>query len=245
MATQDYTIHVTPKEGTETVRIIHEPVATRKVHEWNRREYSLTSMQAVVDLVTRKGSTENTVIFYDRDAVRVVLDDTVQDRPQDIAEYQFTLSDQMQNWMSIFSTRLNQRQLVHFLKRIEPSELENVDMLIANVRKLQVVTAITGDYEFDEHGNVSVMYRESNGKEGLMALPAMMEPCLPILNESDFELVIGVELELIKPKADDERPLVVLTCPKMDVYVKEAVAYEVCKLKQLLPEYLILAGSWR
>ena len=33
MEKQDYNIQIDPKEGTETIRVIHEPVATREIHE--------------------------------------------------------------------------------------------------------------------------------------------------------------------------------------------------------------------
>ena len=244
MEKQDYNIQINPQEGTETIRVIHEPVATREIHEWNTRGYELDSLQAVMNLVVRKGTREHTVIFYTEDAVRVILDDSIQDRPLDKATYAFTLSDQFDAWCELLNKRLTQRELVNSLKRLDANELPQRDQLIANLRKLQVATVITAGYEFDDAGNLNVAYRETNGREGIMALPNVINPDLPILNESDYQVMIEIELELIKPKADDERPMIVLTCPKKDVYIKNAVAHEVKKLKSNLPQHLILAGSW-
>lgn len=241
---KDMTIQVRPQEGTESVRIIHEPVATRRIHEWNQQKYNLSSMSAVIDFVERKGTVENTVIFYNNSDVRVILDDSIQDRPLDQAIYPFNLSDQFKNWNEVFGRGMNQKKLADFLRRLELDELPDRDMLVANVRKLQVITEIKGDYEYDEAGNVSVVYKESNGREGLMALPSLIEPYVPILNESEYESSIEVELELIKPKSEDEKPAIILTCPKKDLYIKDAIEYEVDRLKKALPDYLILAGSW-
>lgn len=237
-------IQIVPQVGTETVHIVQEPVATRRVHEWNPVKYNLNSMSAVIDFVERKGTVENTVVFYNGSDVRVILDDSIQDRPLDQAMYPFNLSDRFKNWGEVFGRRMNQKDLANFLRRLELDELPDRDMLVANIRKLQVITEIKGDYEYDEAGNVSVMYKESNGREGLMALPSLIEPYMPILNESNYEASIEVELELIKPKSEDEKPAIILTCPKKDLYIKDAIEYEVHRLKEALPEHLILAGSW-
>jgi hypothetical protein len=237
-------ITIMSQAGTETVRVIQEPMETRRVHEWNAQRYNMSSMQAVIDFVKRKGTVENTVIFYNNDDVRVILDDSIQDRPLDQAMYPFNLSDRFKNWGEVFGRRMNQKDLGNFLRRLELDELPDRDMLVANIRKLQVITEIKGDYEYDEAGNVSVMYKESNGREGLMALPSLIEPYMPILNESNYEASIEVELELIKPKSEDEKPGIILTCPKKDLYIKDAIEHEVHRLKEALPEHLILAGSW-
>jgi len=244
MSDKDMAIQITPQTGTETVRIIQEPLEVRRIHEWNTQRYNLSSMSAVIDYVRRKGTVENTVVFYNNGDVRVILDDSIQDRPLDQAMYSFNLSEQFDNWNEMFGRRMNQKQLADFLRRLELDELPDRDMLVANIRKLQVITEIKGDYEYDEAGNVSVMYKESNGREGLVALPSVIEPYMPILNDSEYEASIEVELELIKPKSEDEKPSIILTCPKKDVYIKDAIAFEVDRLKTALPDHLILAGSW-
>lgn len=242
MSDKDMTIQITPQVGTETVRIVHEPVATRKIHEWNQRKYDLNSMTAVIEFVKRKGTIANTVIFYNNKSIQIILNDAIQDRPLDTATYDFGYSEQFKKWLAILDRKMNQKSLADFLRRLELYELSNRDMLVTNIRKLQVITEIKGDYEYDETGNVSVMYKESNGREGLMALPSVIEPRVPIFNESGYETDIEVELELIKPKSEDEKPAIILTCPKKDLYIEDAIEFEVDRLKKALPNHLILAG---
>ncbi|ABR48550.1 hypothetical protein Amet_2396 [Alkaliphilus metalliredigens QYMF] len=241
-ATNTTNVKVEVKEGTETLKLIHEPMQTRKIHEWNKRDYDLESLQAVIDLVERKGTLENSMIFYSTSSIRVILDDSIQDRPLDHATYKFQISDELHNWKQVFGQRLKQKELVDFLKRLDDDEVQNREELIMNVRKLQVMTEIKGEYRYDDDGNVSVMYKESNGREGLMALPRYIFITLPILNEGDHKPTLELELELIKPKAEDEKPAIVITCPKLKKHMDDAVKCEIDKLKSALPEHLIIAG---
>ncbi|HHW41285.1 MAG TPA: hypothetical protein GXX19_09080 [Syntrophomonadaceae bacterium] len=52
-----------------------------------------------------------------------------------------------------------------------------------------------------------------------------------------------IELEFYKPKAENERPVFKLSCPKMERYMKTAIKAEVEKLKEAFNRsWLILAG---
>lgn len=235
-------VKVEVKEGTQELRVIHEPIQERRLHQWNPRKYELESLQAIVDLVKTKGSEENTVIFYSTSAIKVILNDSIEDRPLDKAEYRFQKSDELTNWQSILGSRLSQKELIDFLKRLDDKEVLEREVLISNIRKLQVMTEIKGDYQYDDEGNVSVMYKETNGKEGLMSLPKYVFIKIPILNECSYIPTLELELELIRPKAESERPAIVLTCPKLKRHIDDAVKHEVSQLKKQLPTYLILAG---
>lgn len=241
---EDKKININLKEGTETLKVVYEPIQERKIHNWNPREYKLESLKAVVDLVKRKGSIGNTVVFYsiEKSRVIVVLDDSIQDRPLDISEYIFARSDDLKDWARLFGNRLSQKQLVDFLKQREDTEVPERENLILNIQKLKVITEIVGNYEFDDNGNISLMYKETNGKEGMMSLPNKFSICLPILNESDYKPVLDIELELIKPKAENEKPVIILSCPKLDRHIKNAIEYEISNLKTELKGYLLLSG---
>ncbi|MHB8171249.1 MAG: hypothetical protein ACYDG6_06870 [Thermincolia bacterium] len=48
------------------------------------------------------------------------------------------------------------------------------------------------------------------------------EITIPLLNESDKTFTIPVELELNKPKSEDQKPSFALKCSKIKQYLKEA-----------------------
>jgi hypothetical protein len=240
-------INICPKEGTEVIRIITEPLQERKINEWNPKTYNLYSMKSVISLAQTKGSRANTVISYSDVSVKVILDDSIQDRPLDRAVYCFEKSQQLLDWEKIFDKALPQKDLVDFLKRRADSEFIESEFarekLISQVQKIKFITEIKGEFEYDDNSNISVMYKETNGTEGIMQLPGQINICITLLNESDWLGEMFVELELIKPKAEGEKPVIKLTCPKLKSHMLENIMYEVNKLKTALPEYLILSGN--
>jgi len=204
--------------------------------------YKLDSVESVVNLVKTKGSVNNTVIFYDDHAIRIIIDDSVIDRPKDTGKYPFTSSDQFDEWESFIGHPLSQKEFTDFLKRRPHGEVADVERLLAAVQKLKLVTSIVGDYQYDDNNNYTVMFKTSDGEDSAK-LPSIIEVTLPLLNESDKTFNIPIELELNKPKSEDQKPTFTLECSKIKQFLREATAYEVAKLKEKLPGYLILNGS--
>lgn len=230
-------VHVEPKDGQ--VAILHGNI---EVYQYRGFDYKLDSIQSVIDLVKVKGSKERTVLFYNDSCVQVILDDTVTDRPKDEATYSFKFSDSFSDWRKILGSALTQKGFVDFLKRRPYEETTVLEPLLAKVQNLKLMTEIVGEYTYDDNNNISFMYKTKDG-EKMTKLPSVITINLAILNESDFFQSIEFELELKKPKSENEKPVFILTCPKMDQYIKNAVAHEVGILKSALDGYFILAGS--
>ncbi len=231
-------VHITP--SGESIQIWHGDLPP--VHQFRGTDYRLDSTASVVQFVKTKGSPEHTVISYNDTAIKVILDDTVVDRPQDVAVYGFTPSQDLIDWKAILDRPLYQKEFVDFLKRRDSFEVRNVESLIAAVQKLKVNTQIVGDYQFDDNNNFTFMFRSQDG-EGSVRLPSVFSVWITLLNESEHKAALDVELELRKPTSEKERPAFVLTCPKLPRYMKDAVQHEVKRLKEALPGYLILAGK--
>jgi hypothetical protein len=172
----------------------------------------------------------------------VIFDDTIMDKPLDTASYHFQTSDELDEWREVFSRKLGQKHLVDFFKRRPDGEVEDLESLIAKLQKMKLVTEIVGDYQYDDRNNVSFFFKSKDG-EGSVALPTMFLITIPLLNESEYKATIEVELELVKPKSEDEKPEIVLTCPKLSRYIKEATKYEVNRMNEELEGYLILVSQ--
>lgn len=204
--------------------------------------YRLNSIEAVAELVKAKGSKDHTVIFYNDDQIDIILDDSIMDRPQDRATYGFKPSDLFIEWNAIFDKPISQKDFVNFLKQRTPEELPDVGLLLAKVQNLKIATQIVGDYQFDDNNNFTVMYKAKDG-EGQVTLPSILEVTIPILYGSDKKFTLEIELELNKPRSENEKPTFTLSCRKLKRYIREATEYEVGRLKAMLPGYLILAGA--
>ncbi len=229
-------VHVEPKDGQVT--ILHGDI---KVYHFPGTNYQLNSVDSVIQLVKWKGSKDNTVIFYDENQIQVILDDSLMDRPQDKAIYGFEYTQAFSEWTDIFGNPLNQKQFVDFLKRRPWEESHIIEPLLAQVQNLKLMTEIIGDYSYDDHNNLTFMFKTKDG-EKMTKLPTVITLDMIILNESTFNQQVEFELELKKPKAENEKPMFIVTCPKLKRYVKEAVEHEVSKMKKELDGYLIMAG---
>lgn len=230
-------VNITP--NGDTITILHGNV---RVHQFDGTDYKLRSMDAVIELVRERGSDENTVVFYNKSKVQVILDDTLMNRPQDRATYSFEWSDAFDEWRAIFGKPQAQKDFVDFLRRRPVGEVLEIESLIATVQRLNLVTEIVGDYQYDDNNNITFMFKSKDG-EGSAKLPRIIIVNITLLNESAKVFDLEVELELRKPKSENEKPLFVLTCPKLQRYTNEAVDYEIKRMKEALDGYLILAGS--
>jgi hypothetical protein len=164
------------------------------------------------------------------------------DRPQDRATYGFAFSDTFLEWKGIVGQPMNQKSFVDFLKRRPAEELPVVEPLLAQVQNLKLMTEIVGDYTYDDANNITFMFKTKDG-EGMTKLPSVIVINLVLLNESDFSQPVEFELELRKPKSENEKPMFLITCPKIQRYIKTAIEHEVDKLKKALEGYLIMAGN--
>jgi len=211
--------------------------------------YNLNSTQALIDLIKVRGNKDNTFVFYldkdDKPSIHVVLDDKVIKREQCTATYSFADSDLLKEWRQIWNAGLiTQKNLITFLKRRDALvEFPEIDLLQSAVKHISMATVINYDSILENDNNFSISFKIKDG-ESSTQFPTDFEINIPLLNESDKIMTINVELEIKKPTG--EGPIAagfILKCPLLHRYLKEAVSYEVSKLKAALPGYNILAGS--
>lgn len=205
--------------------------------------YKLESLQSVIDLVRARGSKEKTFLFYDVKQIQVILDDSKDKRQQDTALYEFTMSDTLWEWQGVVGKEINQKQFIEFLKKRDPEvELTITESLIGSLQTLKLATEIqwAGDYDDNNNYNFAIKVKDF---EGNTRLPNAFIVHMPLINESELSMDIEMELEVIKPQGEGQKPLFIITCPKFNRYWKLAVKHEIETLKKALSHYHILAGT--
>lgn len=223
----------------DTIRVLHGDI---RVHQFSGTKYALRSIDSLIELAKTKGSQEHSVIFYNTSKVQMILDDTVMDRPQDMATYEFAASEAWKEWQDVLDHAMGQRDFVEFLRHRPANELANIEGLLAVVQRLSFATEIIGDFQYDDRNNISVMFKMKD-VEGSVKLPSVLELSIILLNESEFLSDIEIELELKKPKSENEKPTFTLTCPKLKRYWLDATEEAVDRMKDSLPGWMILAGA--
>lgn len=226
----------------DTLTILHGEAA--RIYQYDGFMYQADSTSSLIDLIKSKGVQENCVIAYNDKGFQVILNDKVVDRSQDRITYGFKKSLQYQEWQKILENgfAFDQKGFIDFLRRREPSEVDNVDTLVAAVQNFRYVTNIAGDFTYDDNNNYTFSIKIGDA-EGVVKLPQCIYVNIEVYNESDFVQNMEIELEVRKPKSEGEKPTFVLTCPKLQRYLKEALDNEINVVKQALDSYLIVAGS--
>lgn len=233
------TVNVIPNGDTLVIREGEAP----QVFTYEGFKYTADSTDSLITLVQSKGSNSNSVIAYNERGINVILDDTVKDREQDRLSYCYKHSIQYQEWKRILEGQaFEQKGFIDFLKRREPNEVADVDVLLAAIQQFKYVTNITGDFTYDDRNNYTFAIKVGDA-EGTVRLPQLIYANIEVFNESGFTQVLELEMEVKKPKGENEKPLFGLHCPKLARYLQDAVAYEVDKVKKELDGYLIVAGS--
>ena len=234
-------IPIDPSEELPEVVIRHGDAA--RIYTYKGFRYSLESTNSLVDLIKHRGSKGNTIVLYTDTEIKVILNDAVVDREQDTASYLYQESQELHEWRGILGRPQVQKDLVDYLKRLPNGQIatEYVDNLIGAIQTLKLATEIVGEYSYADNNNIGVMFKTKDG-EAQTYIPKQIEVAIPLLNEGDT-FTVEIEIELRKPTSEKERPLLVLTCPKLVRYLKEATEREVAKLKKALAGYIVLAGS--
>ena len=207
-------------------------------------QHTADSTGSFIDLVKAKGSQEGSVIAYNENGIKVILDDRIKDRKQDTVNYQYKKSLQFREWEGILvkGCVYDQKNLIDFLKRREPGEIDNVELFMAALQNFKFVTNITGDYTFDDRNNYTFSIKIGEA-EGTVRIPQIIMANVEIYLESGLTQSMEIEVEVQKPKGEGEKPLFRLSCPKFERYLVMATENEVNKVKKDLEGYLIIAGS--
>lgn len=235
--------NITMPEGTKDINITYEEKQTKKINQWNIRNYVFNSVQSFADFINAKCIEDKTIIVYNDEYIKAVLDETVQDRPLEHAKYEYQRSLEFKAWGNIFGKRLLQKDFIKFLKSREPNEIVgNVENISMQFSKLNMITSIVGEYCTSDNGDVTFAYKETTGKEGVASIPTSMKIQIPLLNESDYVQEMEIEIEITRPKSEDDKPMIILTCTREELYLKRAIAAEVEKLKNELAGYMVLSG---
>lgn len=241
MAEQKIEMNVYPSEkGPAEIRLRQGSLPIP--YQYQGYSYTLESIQSVIDLITSKGSKENTVIFVDEKGIQVILDDTITGRPKDTGQYKYLKSLDYKEWDKVLGHRLNQKQFIEFLKRRPEGEIKEFDYLFASAQKLSLATVITGDYEYEDNNNLVVNFKIKDS-ESTTRLPKFLLVTLPLIQGSEQLYEIEVEMEFSSPRNEGEKPGFTLTIPKFERYWHQAVEDEAKILKESLEGYLILSGQ--
>ena len=236
-------IELNVAEGTNEITL-REGIARETYDNYKGFSYQADSTDSFIKVVNeRMNHNGKAIIAYNENGMQAIMDDTVRDRDKDTAHYGYKKSIQFNEWKVILSGGvIDQKNFIKFLQRREDGEVKDIEMLLYSLQNFKFVTNIEGDFSQADNNNYTFMYKTKDG-EGTVDIPAMITADIEIFNESAFPQSMEIEIEVNKPKDAGHKPTFTLQCPKLNRYIKEAMDWEVKKLKDAFPKYLVIAGK--
>jgi len=175
------------------------------IFQYRGFSYHADTVKSFADLVKAKSKTELCVVFYNEKQFSVIIDDTVQDREQDTVTYEYVGSVQFNEWKQLltFEKFFSIKEFADFLKRREPQEIQNIDDLLFAVQNFRYVTNIQGDFSFEDRNNYTFNVK-INEVEGTVRVPRTIYVRMELFKNSGFFQDVEVEIEVHRPKNQDE-----------------------------------------
>ena len=231
-------------EGDQKHLIVQE-LETRRVHPWNVINYGFGSTKAFIAYIKNRVDKNVSTVFYNDKGIRVNIDEFQQDKPVSTGSYEFQLSKHVETWIGLTRNQsLSQNGFVKFLKGQDPEVVKDLELLIGKLGKLTFVTVIDSEHTAkDMKGNSTIMYKSKDG-EGSVAIPDYIYINVDMLKDGVLGKVdLPFELILNKPKNEEDRPTITLTCDRFNLFYQKAVEAEQDFLVKELSEYLVVASN--
>ena len=210
---------------------------------YNYRAYSTDSFCRL--LKAKATDISAAVVFVRDDGFGAIVDTRIEDRPQDSIHQDFRFSTQTVEWMDILISGkvFTIKQMIDFLKRREPDEIENIEALLAAVKNFKYVVTTEGDFTRDDNHNYVATIRVGTA-EGTVKIPDHIYANLEIYEDSQMPQEIEIEVEIHFPKNEkDGQPGFRLSCPKFTRYLEKAKLNEYGVLRRELNGFLIVKGQ--
>lgn len=236
-----------PSDGNVHITITNQTQNIPTPYNHKGISHRLQSVTAMVELLTKHGSAEKSIVYFNKENINAILDQTITNRPLDTAVYEFLASHVANVWKNIFNCELGQKAFIKFLKSREQGEIPGMENLISSAQKITANFKIISESSYVDSNNMGIVYKieDMNGKttdEGKMIIPEEIAIWMPLLLETSKEFRVVIDLELTKP-VDGKAPFFKFSCPRWNIYWENAVAAAVEDLRNRLPGYLIISGE--
>ena len=207
--------------------------------------YKADSLNAFVSLVQSKSAGKIAcLVFYNDKGYRAIMDDTVRDREPSTVSYDFLNSVQFGEWGEILRKGkvFGVPDFVKFLRRRDPEEIQDMDALLYAAQNFRYATNIAGDFTYDSRNNYVFMVKVDEA-ESTVRFPQVITATVEIFQDSGWKQAMEIEIEIVRPKSTEERPLIALSCPKFPRYLEQAKKQQHEELIRQLEGWLVVAGS--
>lgn len=221
-------------EGYEEVtKPLPEPV---RIHR--DRVYRLNDTESFIKYVGKYGNPKKGIIFCGENDLNMFFDEV--SRAEKI-HLPFSQSLEVMTFLGKTGTKeFTQKEFVKALETF-PDVVEGGNILLPNVERLKIETEVNFESNIDQRDHV-FMYKERDGSQ-TARIPKQIVLTLPFFERSSNQTLITADLEIERPRSENEKPKFTLVNPRHERTLREAFNAEVVLIKAALKDWTFVCGN--
>jgi hypothetical protein len=231
-------VNVTAEDGA-TISILEGQANTP--FDYKGFQLTVSDLASLIEMAHTYGCDELSLVMVGEKGVLLIVDNKEYARPKDTVYYPYRPQLAYKAWGEKLKSKIDYRKFIEFLRGRNPEEVEGMEILLAKLTTIKFDSIVNGDYSYDDNNNMTVMFKTSTS-EGSQTLPKQIIASLPIFEDQPVYR-FALDMELILPKSEQEKPSFILTCPRWDENVIAAQRDILVRTKKDLAGYTILSGD--
>lgn len=217
----------------EVTNPLPEPI---RIH--SDRLYQLNDTESFIKYVGKYGNPKKGIIFCGKNAITMFFDEVSREEKIFLP---FTHSLELTTYLG--PTGRKEFTQKDFVKALEtfPDVVEEHRFLLPNVERLKIETQVDFESNLDQRDHV-FMYKEKDGSQ-TARIPKQIVLTLPFFERSKNKVVITADLEIERPRSEDQKPKFILINPRHERTAREAFEVEVEDIKTALKDWTFIWGQ--
>lgn len=205
------------------------------------RSYGVGDMNSFVTYVHKYGDSKDGIIFYSSAGLFMFFDE--KNRVETVT-LNFKKSIELEAFLYTDGIERSFDQK-SFAKLIEtfPECIEDHQALLPNVQHIKMDATVDFESKIDDTDHI-FLYKEKGGTQ-TAKLPKRIMLILPYFEGSENKVTIQADLEVYRPKSEDERLRFTLSNPRYQATEREAIELEVSTAKKALSKWFFVKGASR
>jgi len=220
------------------------------------REHTFGDTMSLALYMTRYGTPQGSVIFYDENGVHAIINEPITRGQREIGKCQFRYSSDFKGWNEILGKAISHHDLRAMMVPLQHT-VRTPEFLqaLGSIKYVENVKHDTEIKEIDGEASYGVMFTVAGQGESLKEIPRTLRIAVPILDEDviDRQAVVTVEctVALDMPKRPGDPLRLVIQCQELEIMRRERLRTAMNSLRDVLgatgsgipgESWLIVAG---
>lgn len=226
------------RHGSHYEEVTKTPIKPVRTHA--DRQYSIRDTESFIAYVNRYGKDKDGIIFYNDKGLKMLFEES---NRKEFVSLPFGSSLELRSFLGEYGTskEFTQKQFFKVLETFSDCLGEQAKILLPSVERLRLDSQIEFESNIDPHDMIFT-YKDKAGLQ-TTHIPKKLVLTLPYFEGSNILIDLAVDLEVSKPRNENDKPYFTLTDPKAERTERDALDEEINVIKDGLPEWMFVHGK--